>query len=76
MRRKQQHKWEQQPVEMASSKTMGIIGYGAIGAACARIAKQGLKMKVLGLKRDPTTISEEYKSYVDELLGFDDMDRL
>jgi len=69
MKRKQEHKWEQEVVDMAKQKTMGIIGYGDIGAGCARVAKRGLDMRVIGLKRDPTKVSEEYKSYIDELLG-------
>ena len=32
---------------------MVIIGYGDIGAACAKIAKNGFSMKVTGLKRKP-----------------------
>jgi len=54
---------------MAKQKTMGIIGFGDIGAGCARIAKRGLDMRVLGLKRDPSKVSAEHKSYLDELLG-------
>jgi len=53
MQRKAEKKWEQEPVELVSTKTMAIIGYGDIGAACAKIAKNGFGMKVIGVKRKP-----------------------
>ena len=62
-----------------SNRCLGIIGYGDIGTACARVAKQGFRMKVLGLKRSPEKATEEAKSYVDEILRLSDpesMDRL
>lgn len=43
-------KWEAFDVEMASGKTLGIVGYGDIGRAVASRAV-ALGMKVLGLKR-------------------------
>jgi lactate dehydrogenase-like 2-hydroxyacid dehydrogenase len=42
---------------MASSKTMGIIGYGDIGMNCAKLAKNGFNMKVIGMKRNPKSVS-------------------
>ena len=32
---------------------MVIVGYGDIGAACAKIAKHGFGMKVTGIKKRP-----------------------
>jgi len=55
---------------------MAVIGYGDIGAACAKIAKHGFGMKVTGLKRRPETVSEEHKSYCDEVVGNDQFDRV
>ena len=46
--------------------TMGIIGLGAIGEKTAEKA-QGLNMRVLGLRRDPTRASP----HVDRMLGPD-----
>ena len=58
-------------MELVSNKSMAIIGYGDIGAACAKIAKNGFGMKVIGVKRKPDECSEEYKSYCDEVVGND-----
>ena len=62
-----------------SERTLGIVGYGEIGAACARIAKHGFRMKILGLKRSPEKATQEAKSYADEILRLSDpesMDRI
>jgi phosphoglycerate dehydrogenase-like enzyme len=71
MQRKADKKWEIEPMELVSNKSMAIIGYGDIGAACAKIAKFGFGMKVIGVKRKPDDCSEEYKSYCDEVVGND-----
>ena len=71
MERKAQHKWETEPVEVVSGKHMLIVGYGDIGAACAKVAKTAFGMKVTGLKRRPDTISQEHKSYCSAIIGND-----
>lgn len=71
MQRKAEKKWEIEPMELVSNKSMAIIGYGDIGAACAKIAKFGFGMKVIGVKRNPDACSDEYKSYCDEVVGND-----
>ena len=58
MQRKREKNWEIEPVEQLRGKTMAIIGYGDIGSACAKIAKYGFGVKVTGVKRDPSTVSE------------------
>ena len=45
-------KWEQFDVEEVRGQTMGIIGYGDIGRACAQRA-HAMGMKVLALRRRP-----------------------
>ena len=75
MKRKAEKKWEVEPMEYVSGKTMAIIGYGDIGAACAKIAKNGFSMRVIGVKRNPNDCSDEYKSYCDEVVGLDNYDR-
>ncbi|MFW9906214.1 MAG: 2-hydroxyacid dehydrogenase [Candidatus Thorarchaeota archaeon] len=42
-----------------TGKTLGIIGYGAIGQKVGRILKNGFNMKVFAIKRDPSKINEE-----------------
>ena len=41
MQRKAEKKWEIEPMDLVSTKSMAIIGYGEIGSACAKIAKNG-----------------------------------
>lgn len=76
MQRKAEKKWEIEPMELVSTKSMAIIGYGDIGAACAKIAKNGFGMKVIGVKRKPDDCSDEYKSYCDEVVGNDQYERV
>ena len=40
-------------MEVVSNKTMVIVGYGDIGVACAKIAKNGFGINVIGVKRNP-----------------------
>jgi len=46
-------------VEMAKQKVMGIVGYGDIGVACAKIAKNGFNMKVIAYKRNSSALSTD-----------------
>ena len=71
MERKAQKKWEIEPMEVVSSKTMVIVGYGDIGAACAKIAKNGFGMNVIGIKRNPNQCTELQLSYCSEIVGND-----
>ena len=51
---------------------MAIVGYGYIGAACAKIAKKGFNMRVTGVKRNPDSVqSEVQRSFCDEIVGND-----
>ena len=63
-------------MELVSSKSMVVVGYGDIGAACAKIAKNGFGMKVWGIKRNPDDCSDLYRSYCDEVLGNDRYDEI
>jgi phosphoglycerate dehydrogenase-like enzyme len=60
--------WEQFDIEEVSGRTMGIVGYGDIGRACASRA-QALGMKVLALRRRPEL--SESDPLVDRSYGFD-----
>jgi phosphoglycerate dehydrogenase-like enzyme len=46
------HVWDKFVIQEARGKTIGIIGYGDIGASCARLAKC-LGMRVLAQRRRP-----------------------
>lgn len=52
------HRWEQFDVQELYGKTLGIVGYGEIGRAAARLAKP-FGMKILALKRRPELIQDE-----------------
>jgi phosphoglycerate dehydrogenase-like enzyme len=71
MARKAESKWEIEPVELCSQKTMAIVGFGDIGAACGKVIKNGFGTRVIGLKRRPEQTSEEHKQCCDELVGLD-----
>lgn len=59
-------RWEQFDVEEAHGRTMGIVGYGDIGRAAARLAK-ALGMQVIALRRRPEKSDRD--DLVDEALG-------
>jgi len=61
-------RWEQFDVEEAHGKTLGIVGYGDIGRAAARLAK-ALGMRVIALRRRPENSHGD--ELVDEALGTD-----
>lgn len=55
-------------------RTVGLVGYGSIGQSTAKMAKTAFGCKIVALRRqadagDPTGIA-------DEVLGFDDRQRL
>ncbi|MFB3827019.1 MAG: D-2-hydroxyacid dehydrogenase [Bryobacteraceae bacterium] len=45
--------WDQFDVTEVAGQTMGIVGYGDIGRACARRAR-AMGMRVIGLRRSPS----------------------
>ncbi len=51
-------KWEPFNVEELRNKTMGVVGYGDIGQACARIAR-AFGMKVVAMRRSEKLSPEE-----------------
>jgi len=61
-------RWEQFDVEEAHGRTMGIVGYGDIGRAAAKLAK-ALGMRVIALRRHPEQSRGD--DLVDEALGVD-----
>ncbi len=49
---KHQHKWEPFQVQELRGKTLGVVGYGDIGQAVAKLAKS-YQMKVVGVRKRP-----------------------
>ena len=66
-------RWEQFDVEEAHGKTLGIVGYGDIGRAAARLAK-ALGMRVIALRRRPEMSRGD--DLVDETLGTEQLHAL
>lgn len=61
-------RWAPFDVDMAEGQTMGIVGYGDIGRAAARLAK-ALGMQVIALRRRPE--QSQGDPLVDEVMGND-----
>jgi phosphoglycerate dehydrogenase-like enzyme len=70
LRQQTEGRWEQFDIEEISRQTMGIIGYGDIGKACAKRAK-AMGMRVLAVRRRPE-LSKDDKN-VDEVHSLDEM---
>jgi len=60
--------WKQDDVEELGKQTMGIVGYGDIGHACAKRA-HALGMRVLGLRRRPEFSKGD--PYIDGIYPFE-----
>src|SRR5262249_27404195 len=70
MRRSQKAaKWDPFDILEISKQTMGIIGYGDIGRACAWRAK-AMGMKVLAVRRSPERSAGD--PYVSQVYGWQD----
>ena len=60
--------WDQFTVEETDGKTMGIVGYGATGRACAELAT-AFGMKVWGVRRRPELSAND--PLIEKVLGSD-----
>jgi len=66
MKQKGQKNWEKYSVEEIRGKTMGIIGYGDIGRACARLAKAyGMEVITLRRQKPDSSSSNDNDPYSD-----------
>lgn len=72
MRQKLESNWDQYPIRELRGATLGVVGYGDIGRASAKLAK-AYGMRVLGLKRNAASFSDPY---CDEVLGMDQLNEL
>jgi phosphoglycerate dehydrogenase-like enzyme len=71
IQQQRESKWEKFCVTEIRGKTLGIIGYGNIGHAVARVAKP-FGMNVLALRKNPSFSHRD--SNVDEVVGIDQLD--
>ena len=58
LRQKSETNWERYPILEVRGATLGVIGYGDIGHACARLAK-AYGMRVIAVRRNPKSKSDE-----------------
>jgi len=72
MKQKNDSNWEQYPVLELRGATLGVIGYGDIGRASARLAK-AYGMKVLAFKRNVNGFNDPY---CDEVYGMDGLNEV
>lgn len=63
MKQKNNIQWQQYPVLELRGSTLGVVGYGDIGRASAKLAK-AYGMRVLGLKRNASSFSDPYCDHV------------
>lgn len=67
-RQKTEKSWDRYTIGELRGKTMGILGYGDIGVACAKLAK-AYGMQVIALRRNPNKTD----SHVDKMYGPEDI---
>ncbi|KAL7523245.1 hypothetical protein ACHAXR_000340, partial [Thalassiosira sp. AJA248-18] len=72
MLQKKDANWEQYPVLELRGATLGVVGYGDIGRASAKLAK-AYGMRVLGLKRNASSFSDPYCDQVYGMEGLEDL---
>lgn len=58
MRQKKEKNWEKYSVEEIRGKSLGVVGYGDIGRACARLAK-AYGMKIIAQRRNPELCADD-----------------
>ncbi|MGH9720135.1 MAG: D-2-hydroxyacid dehydrogenase [Bryobacteraceae bacterium] len=73
VRNQEQGRWESFDIDEISSQTMGIVGYGDIGRACARRA-HALGMQVLAVRRRREQSRDD--PYASEVHGLDRLDQV
>ena len=73
LKNKKAKDWHRYNVLELRGATIGIVGYGDIGSACAKLANC-YGMEVLALRRDPTKSKDD--PYVKECMGLDRLNEL
>lgn len=72
MRQKSDVNWEQYPVLELRGSTLGVVGYGDIGRASAKLAK-AYGMRVVGLKRNAASYTDPYCDHMYGIDGLNDL---
>ena len=57
--KKTNQNWQIEPVELVSSKTAVLVGYGDIASGIAKMLKSAFGMKVIGVNKYPETVTKE-----------------
>lgn len=73
LQQKQSSKWEQYPILELRGATLGVVGYGDIGRAAAKLAK-AYGMKVIALRRNPDKTKSD--PIADKVYGNNAMNQL
>lgn len=73
LQQKSLHQWEKFSMHEIKGSTMGIVGYGDIGASCAKLAK-AYGMNVLALRRRPELSIGD--PLIDKVFGMDELNAL
>jgi len=63
-------------VELVSSKTIAIVGYGDIGSGIAKMVKRAFGLKVIGVNKFPEMVTQAQAEWADEVVGLDQYDRV
>lgn len=73
LKQKEERRWDRYCMEDIGGKTMGIVGYGDIGRACAKLAK-AYNMNVIGTRKRPQlSISD---NLIDKIYGMEDLSKV
>lgn len=67
--------WAPREVEVVSGKTMVVLGFGSIGSACGKVAKQGFGTRVIGVDLHEVT-DPERKACADETVTVDKLSQV
>eukprot|EP00826_Nyctotherus_ovalis_P053123 TRINITY_DN6851_c0_g1_i10.p1 TRINITY_DN6851_c0_g1~~TRINITY_DN6851_c0_g1_i10.p1 ORF type:complete len:339 (-),score=114.65 TRINITY_DN6851_c0_g1_i10:139-1155(-) len=74
MKQKREHKYEKHVTQLAHKAHVGIIGYGNVGRAVAKLLKDSLEAKIYAITNDP--VSEEEKASLEFVGKTEDMDKM
>jgi len=68
--------WKIQPVELVSSKTLVVVGYGNIGSKVSKMCKRAFGMKIIGVNKFPEMVTKDEAQWADAVVGLDKYDEV